>query len=251
MLCRRFFHYLVRHHQLVKGFQLAVDINDYDLYLDIHHAAVRRNVPDLAHAALIKARAAYSSVGSSGGSRCNSRQSIPTPIQMFSTPDTFLQPVKSATFLKTTSAKKIHTHDFRSGEFEEVGAVVAAGGGQSLKYESIVRLPQAQPHTQPQAQQAPEPGLIPGPVMTTFQPSPYVYRHRQDDQFITHLNTEDFVSSKPRPVAGKEVAGPELAGQVSGLTVSDQAQHLHLRHPGPRDQAAGSEDIKVIHFGVV
>ena len=55
-LTRRFFHYLVRHHQLVKGFQLAVDINDYDLFLDIHHAAVRRNVPDLAHAALIKVR---------------------------------------------------------------------------------------------------------------------------------------------------------------------------------------------------
>ena len=53
-LTRRFFHYLVRHHQLVKGFQLAVDINDYDLFLDIHHAAVRRSVPDLAHAALIK-----------------------------------------------------------------------------------------------------------------------------------------------------------------------------------------------------
>ena len=96
----------MRHHQLVKGFQLAVDINDYDLYLDIHHAAVRRNVPDLAHAALIKARAAYSTVGSSGGSRCNSRQSIPAPLHMFSPPDTFLQPVKSATFLKTTSAKK-------------------------------------------------------------------------------------------------------------------------------------------------
>ena len=233
---RRFFHYLVRHHQLVKGFQLAVDINDYDLYLDIHHAAVRRNVPDLAHAALIKARAAYSSVGSSGGSRCNSRQSIPTPIHMFSTPETFLQPVKSATFLKTTSAKKIHTHEFRSGEFEEVGAVAGAGGGKTVKYESIVTLPQ------------PEPSLPPAPVMTTFQPSPYVYRHRQDDQFITHLNTEDFVSSKPRPGGGKEVAGAELAGQSSGLTVSDQSQHLHLRH---RDQAAGSEDIKVIHFGVV
>lgn len=239
-LCRRFFHYLVRHHQLVKGFQLAVDINDYDLYLDIHHAAVRRNVPDLAHAALIKARAAYSSVGSSGGSRCNSRQSIPTPIHMFSTPDTFLQPVKSATFLKTTSAKKIHTHDFRSGEFEEVGVAVGAGGGKSVKYESIVALPH----------QTAEPSLTPGagPVMTTFHPSPYVYRHRQDDQFITHLNTEDFVTSKTRPVGGKEVAGTELTGQGSGLTVSDQAQHLHLRH---RDQAAGSEDIKVIHFGVV
>ena len=227
----------------MKGFQLAVDINDYDLYLDIHHAAVRRNVPDLAHAALIKARAAYSTVGSSGGSRCNSRQSIPTPLHMFSTPDTFLQPVKSATFLKTTSAKKINTHEFRSGEFEEAGAVVGAGGGPSVKYESIVALPQ--PHQTPELSPTP----APAPVMTTFQPSPYVYRHRQDDQFITHLNTEDFVSSKTRAVAGKEVAEAELASQVSGLTVSDhQAAPHHLRH---RDQAAGSEDIKVIHFGVV
>ena len=247
MLYRRFFHYLVRHHQLVKGFQLAVDINDYDLYLDIHHAAVRRSVPDLAHAALIKARAAYSTVGSSGGSRCNSRQSIPTPLHMFSTPDTFLQPVKSATFLKTTSAKKISTHEFRSGEFDEAGAVVGAvvgpGGGPSVKYESIVALPQ------PQQTAEMSPAPVAGPVMTTFQPSPYVYRHRQDDQFITHLNTEDFVTSKTRQVAGKDVAGGELASQVSGLTVSDhQAASHHLRH---RDQAAGSEDIKVIHFGVV
>ena len=241
----------------MKGFQLAVDINDYDLYLDIHHAAVRRNVPDLAHAALIKARAAYSTVGSSGGSRCNSRQSLPTPLHMFSTPDTFLQPVKSATFLKTTSAKKINTHEFKSGEFDEAGPVLGGlvgpvvgsivgggggaggggGGGPSLKYESIVALPQSQQSGETQGG--------PGPVMTTFQPSPYVYRHRQDDQFITHLNTEDFVSSKTRPVGGEL-----LASQVSGLTVSDhQAAHHHLR---ARDQTGpGTEDIKVIHFGVV
>ena len=106
-----------------------------------------------------------------------------------------------------------------------------------MKYESIVALPQSLQTAEL------------SPVMTTFQPSPYVYRHRQDDQFITHLNTEDFVSSKARSVAGKEVVGEELASRVSGLTVSDhQAAPHHLRH---RDQAAGSEDIKVIHFGVV
>ena len=55
-LTRRFFFYLVRHDQLVKSFQLAVDVNDYDLFMDVHHAAVRRNVQDLAHAALIKVR---------------------------------------------------------------------------------------------------------------------------------------------------------------------------------------------------
>ena len=58
-LTRRFFHYLVRHQQLVKGFQLAVDVDEYDLFMDIHHAAVRRNVPDLAHAALIKVTGNY------------------------------------------------------------------------------------------------------------------------------------------------------------------------------------------------
>lgn len=35
---------------------MAVDVNDYDLFMDIHHAAVRRNAADLAHAALIKVR---------------------------------------------------------------------------------------------------------------------------------------------------------------------------------------------------
>ena len=238
MHCRRFFHYLVRHHQLVKGFQLAVDINDYDLYLDIHHAAVRRNVPDLAHAALIKARAAYNSVESSPGSRCNSSQSIPTPIHMFTTADQFLHPVKSATFMKTTSAKKIHTNEFRSGEFEEMGGLGLTSAGRSLKYESIVTLPQ-------QSQQA-ERNSPPGPVMTTFQPSPYVYRHRQDDRFITHVNTEDFVSSKGRVGGGQEVTS-QVTSQVRELTVSDQSSH-QLRQ---REQAAGKEDIKVIHFGVV
>ena len=53
-LTRTFFHYLVRHNQLIKGFQLAVDVNDYDLFMDIHHAATKRNCHDLAHAALIK-----------------------------------------------------------------------------------------------------------------------------------------------------------------------------------------------------
>ena len=215
----------------MKGFQLAVDINDYDLYLDIHHAAVRRNVPDLAHAALIKARAAYSAVESSPGSRCNSSQSIPTPIQMFTTQDTFLHPVKSATFLRTTSAKKINTNEFRSGEFEEIGLGLSGGAGKSLKYESIVTLPQLS-----------EPG--PGPVLSTFQPSPYVYRHRQEtDDFITHLNTEDFVSNKTRGVPGGQELG-QVVRQVSTLTVSDQARH--------RDPPPGKEtDIKVIHFGVV
>ena len=54
-LSRRFFHHLIRHQQLVKAFQLAVDINDYDLFMDIYHAASRMgDIRDLADAAYIK-----------------------------------------------------------------------------------------------------------------------------------------------------------------------------------------------------
>ena len=54
-LSRRFFHHLVRHRQIVKAFQLAVDINDYDLFMDLHHAAKRLGgLDDLAEAAYIK-----------------------------------------------------------------------------------------------------------------------------------------------------------------------------------------------------
>ena len=91
-LTRRFFHQLVRQGQLVKGFQLAVDIGDYDLFMDIHHAAVRRGVPDLAHAALIKARAGWGGAGSEGG---------PSPAPPLFTE---LHPVKPATFHKGPTA---------------------------------------------------------------------------------------------------------------------------------------------------
>ena len=30
------------------GFELAVDLNDYDLFIDVHYAAIQRNMPDLA-----------------------------------------------------------------------------------------------------------------------------------------------------------------------------------------------------------
>ena len=53
-LSRRFFHALVRQGQLIKAFRLAVDINDYDLFVDLHHAAKRYNMTDMADAAIIK-----------------------------------------------------------------------------------------------------------------------------------------------------------------------------------------------------
>jgi len=200
-LTRRFFHHLVRHNQLIKGFQLAVDINDYDLFMDIHHSAARRSIPDLAHAALIKAKAAYNKVNSEPESRCNSSQSIPTPFQLFSSPEG-MHPVKPATFHKTTAAKKISTHEFKPSEFED------ASGNKSLKYESIVTLPFMQDASLVPRQRliadlhspdAQHPGMPPikeisNPNSNTpvFHSSPYVYRHRQDDNFVTNLSTEDY-----------------------------------------------------------
>ena len=55
-LSRRFFHALVRQGQLIKAFRLAVDINDYDLFVDLHHAAKRYDMMDMADAAIIKVR---------------------------------------------------------------------------------------------------------------------------------------------------------------------------------------------------
>ena len=51
-LSRKFFHELLRHHRFTKAFRLAVDLNDYDLFMDIHHAAnrlrrKRQNVADV------------------------------------------------------------------------------------------------------------------------------------------------------------------------------------------------------------
>jgi len=201
-LTRRFFHHLVRHNQLIKGFQLAVDINDYDLFMDIHHSAARRSIPDLAHAALIKAKAAYNKDSSEPESRCTSSQSAPpTPFQLFTSPDG-MHPGKPATFHKTTAAKKISTHEFKQNEFED------ASGNKSLKYDSIVTLPFA-----PDASLAPRQRLIsevpppdsPHHAMpsikevtntsannTTFHTSPYVYRHKQDENYVTNLSTEEY-----------------------------------------------------------
>ena len=50
---------LLRHGQVGKAFKLAVDINDYDLFMDIHHYAKRKSMQDLADAALIKAQSTF------------------------------------------------------------------------------------------------------------------------------------------------------------------------------------------------
>ena len=41
-IARKFFHRLLRHDQVTKAFKLAVDINDYDLFMDIHHYAAKK-----------------------------------------------------------------------------------------------------------------------------------------------------------------------------------------------------------------
>jgi len=53
-----------------------------------------------------------------------------------------MQPGRTATFLRTTAAKKISTNQFRQGELEDS---LAGLGSKSLKYESIVSLPHNQP----------------------------------------------------------------------------------------------------------
>ena len=259
-LTRRFFHYLVRHHQLVKGFQLAVDINDYDLFMDIHHAAVRRNVPDLAHAALIKvnflaeiffvdelfqARTSYNKVNSDPVSRCTSSQShlgLGSQFQLFANPsDAFLQPVKSATFHKTTSAKKISTNEFKHSEFDEL---VMSTPGKSLKYESIVTLSQQSPAEKLVSSQLPL--QTEKSTNSPLQPSPYVYCHRQDDNFVTHLNTEDYVTSTWKQSTLTPIPGSTGPGQItmalSSLSVSDHSQYPEQQVSLSTFQRRGGQD---------
>ena len=160
-------------------------------------------------------------------------------------PDSFLQPVKSATFHKTTSAKKISTNEFKQAEFEDM----INSPHKSLKYESIVTLPHQSPNNVlSMPVQVPvdsfmtssssevhhlsdmsfvEPNLLPEKMTSTpLQPSPYVYRHRQDDNFVTHLNTEDYVGTGPQsPKTLNHQALDTVAVSMSALSVSDQSKH--------------------------
>ncbi len=53
-LSRKFFHLLLRRRHLAKAFQLAVDINDYDLFVDLYHVAAGAGMSDMAEAAITK-----------------------------------------------------------------------------------------------------------------------------------------------------------------------------------------------------
>ena len=168
----------------------------------------------------------------------------------------------------------------------------AGSQGKSLKYESIVNIPQTSQIQLPSGNvvtsishlQSGSDNLTSSPQL---QPSPYVYRHRQDDNFVTHLNTEDFVSpSSWRPPSLTPVRPPvsltSALSALSALSVSDHSQFPEQQQmtmstfqrpedvtraqgrghqPQPpqsvrppqlqREPAIGKEDIKVIHFGVV
>ena len=183
---------------------------------------------------ILQARASYSRTHSDPVSRCTSAQSPGPPLpMMFTGPDPFLMPVQSATFIKTTAAKKISTNEFRPGEFEEM--MLGAGGqGRSLKYDSIVNSQQMPASSQSQLPpdnavtssnlQSGSDNLTSSPQL---QPSPYVYRHRQDENFVTHLNTEDFVTPTSwRPSSSTPArTDVSLTAALSALSVSDHSQY--------------------------
>ncbi|XP_046472035.1 WD repeat-containing and planar cell polarity effector protein fritz isoform X1 [Neodiprion pinetum] len=54
-LTRRFFHHLLRHRLFEKAFRLAIDLNDHDLFMDIHFYALITNDTEMATAAKGKA----------------------------------------------------------------------------------------------------------------------------------------------------------------------------------------------------
>lgn len=54
-LTRRFFHHLLRHRLFEKAFRLAIDLNDHDLFMDIHFYALITNDTEMATAAKDKA----------------------------------------------------------------------------------------------------------------------------------------------------------------------------------------------------
>ncbi|KAL6258893.1 hypothetical protein P5V15_010839 [Pogonomyrmex californicus] len=59
-LTRRFFHHLLRYRMFEKAFRLAIDLNDHDLFMDIHFYAIVLNDMELAAAAKEKAESILS-----------------------------------------------------------------------------------------------------------------------------------------------------------------------------------------------
>ncbi|XP_047371047.1 WD repeat-containing and planar cell polarity effector protein fritz isoform X2 [Vespa velutina] len=69
-LTRRFFHHLLRYRMFEKAFRLAIDLNDHDLFMDIHFYALIVNDMEMANAAKEKAEQILSRSNS-----CNSSHS--------------------------------------------------------------------------------------------------------------------------------------------------------------------------------
>lgn len=140
-IARKFFHRLLRHSQVGKAFKLAVDINDYDLFMDIYHFATNKgNMQDLAEAAMVKAQSIFANNEDSSEeeevknlqvSSLPRPSTLPGPMQLFSStinasatpaiavlePSSIessltLQPQLSAIYQKTTAAKRIATTEY-------------------------------------------------------------------------------------------------------------------------------------------
>ena len=164
-LSRKFFHFLLRHRQLAKAFQLAVDINDYDLFMDVYHSANNTfNAADLASAALIKARCVFFEEEQQQQQHQQQQQEaeeeqpaeviphLPSPMQLFSTA-TVDKPAAAATgdkgdpvtlnatYAKTTSAKNIQTTEFVPATDQQQQQQQQQQQRHDLRYDSIVSLP--------------------------------------------------------------------------------------------------------------
>lgn len=68
-LTRRFFHHLLRYQLFEKAFRLAIDLNDHDLFMDIHFYALTLNDSEMASAAKEKAEQILTRSNSSNSSR--------------------------------------------------------------------------------------------------------------------------------------------------------------------------------------
>lgn len=74
-LSRRFFHHLLRYQICDKAFSLAIDLDDYDLFMDLHNYGKITGNAELALAALEKAEQVSCSDSSISGSSCECSES--------------------------------------------------------------------------------------------------------------------------------------------------------------------------------
>lgn len=97
---------------MAKSFQLAVDINDYDLFMDLYHSSKRFGYHDLADASLVKARSIF--FDNSASSARDSPNPEPCP--------------REATFTNPSSVKRLSI----AGEIP--GSMGQYGRGREMRY---------------------------------------------------------------------------------------------------------------------